>query len=108
MPATFTWSDSLNEILRLTYTSNKQLVLTRARLDSQNDAVRIASSNLGINISAAFNGSRDWDLKLGSQSDGFSGSLIGSYTISDGSISKNRILLEEYGYCRLMRPEPTS
>ena len=89
-------SDTLDEILQLTYSSNRQLVLTRAHLASQKDAIKLAISDLGISVSTAFNGSRDWNLKLGSQADSFSTSLIGSYTLSDGKRSKNKIALEEY------------
>ncbi|MDG2355978.1 MAG: TolC family protein [Paracoccaceae bacterium] len=89
-------SDTLDEILQLTYSSNRQLVLTRAHLASQRDAIKLAISDLGISVSTDFNGSRDWNLKLGSQADSFSASLIGRYTLSDGRRSKNKIALEEY------------
>ncbi len=89
-------TDTLNEILKLTYSSNRQLVLTRAHVVSQQDAIRSAISDLGISVSTAINGSRDWNLKSGSQTDGFSASVIGSYTLSDGKRSKNRIALEKY------------
>ena len=88
--------DSLNEILRLTYTSNRQLVLTRAHLAAQRDAIKIASSESGVMVSTAFTGSRDWNLNAGSINDGFSGSLVGSYTLSDGMRSENKIRLQKH------------
>ena len=89
-------TDSLPEVLKLTHSSNKQLVLTRANLVSQTDSINIATSDLGINVSTAFTGTRDWNFKTNSEADIVSGSLVGSYTLSDGNRSKNKVTLEEH------------
>ena len=89
-------TDSLSEILKLTQSTNRQLVLSRANLVSQTDSIDIATSDLGINVSTVFSGTRDWNLKTSSQADVLSGSLIGTYTVVDGNRSKNKITLEEH------------
>ena len=89
-------TDSLPEVLKLTHSSNRQLVLTRANLASQTDSINIATSDLGLNISTVLSGTRDWNLKTNSEADILSGSLVGSYTLSDGNRSKNKVTLEEH------------
>ena len=88
-------ADTLDEILNLTFSTNKQLILSRTKLQSSKKSIDIAKSALGINISASFSGSKSWDINQSSNSDNYSSSLIGSYNLLDGNFAKNRILIEE-------------
>ena len=47
-------ADTLDEILNLTFSTNKQLILSRTKLQSSKKSIDIAKSALGINISASF------------------------------------------------------
>ena len=91
-------ADTLDEILRLTYSSNKQLIFSRTKLASSEKSIAISESSLGVNFSAAINGSKAWDINQSSQSDNYSSSIIGSYNLFDGNFSKNKVLLEKAFY----------
>ena len=91
-------ADTLDEVLRLTFSTNKQLLLARTQLQSTKTAIDISKSALGLNFSASINGSRGWNINETSKSDSYSSSLTGSYNISDGNLSKSRVLIDEALY----------
>ena len=91
-------ADSLDEILKLTYSSNKQLIFSRTKLASSKKSISISESLSGVNFSASVNGSKTWDMNQSSQSDNYSSSIIGSYNLFDGNFSKNRVLLDKAFY----------
>jgi len=91
-------ADTLDEILRLTYSSNKQLIFSRTKLASSEKSISISESSLGVNFSASINGSKTLDINQSSQSDNYSSSIIGSYNLFDGNFSKNKVLLEKAFY----------
>ena len=91
-------ADTLGEVLRLTFSSNKQLLLSRTQLQSSKTAIDISKSALGLNFSASINGSRGWNINESSKSDSYSSSLTGSYNISDGNLSKSKVLIDEALY----------
>ena len=88
-------ADTLDEVLRLTFSTNKQLLLSRTQLQSSKTAIDISKSALGLNFSASINGSRGWNINESSKSDSYSSSLTGSYNISDGNLSKSKVLIDE-------------
>ena len=88
-------ADTLDEILRLTYSSNKQLIFSRTKLASSKKSISISESSLGVNFSASINGSKTLDINQSSQSDNYSSSITGSYNLFDGNFSKNKVLLEK-------------
>ena len=88
-------ADTLEEVLRLTFSTNKQLLLSRTQLQSSKTAIDISKSALGLNFSASINGSRGWNINESSKSDSYSSSLTGSYNISDGNLSKSKVLIDE-------------
>ena len=91
-------ADTLDEVLRLTFSTNKQLLLSRTQLQSSKTAIDISKSALGLNFSASINGSRGWNINESSKSDSYSSSLTGSYNISDGNLSKSKVLIDEALY----------
>ena len=91
-------ADTLDEILRLTYSSNKQLIFSRTKLASSEKSISISESSLGVNFSASINGSKTLDINQSSQSDNYSSSITGSYNLFDGNFSKNKVLLEKAFY----------
>ena len=91
-------ADTLDEVLRLTFSTNKQLLLSRTQLQSSKTAIDISKSALGLNFSASINGSRGWNINESAKSDSYSSSLTGSYNISDGNLSKSRVLIDEALY----------
>ena len=91
-------ADTLDEVLRLTFSTNKQLLLSRTQLQSSKTAIHISKSALGLNFSASINGSRGWNINETSKSDSYSSSLTGSYNISDGNLSKSKVLIDEALY----------
>ena len=91
-------ADTLDEVLRLTFSTNKQLLLSRTQLQSSKTAIDISKSALGFNFSASFNGSRGWNINESSKSDSYSSSLTGNYNISDGNLSKSKVLIDEALY----------
>ncbi len=91
-------ADTLDEVLRLTFSTNKQLLLSRTQLQSSKTAIDISKSALGLNFSASINGSRGWNINETSKSDSYSSSLTGSYNISDGNLSKSKVLIDESLY----------
>ena len=91
-------ADTLDEVLRLTFSTNKQLLLARTQLQSTKTAIDISKSALGLNFSASINGSRGWNINESSKSDSYSSSLTGSYNISDGNLSKSKVLIDEALY----------
>ena len=91
-------ADTLDEVLRLTFSTNKQLLLSRTQLQSSKTAIDISKSALGLNFSASINGSRGWNINQSSKSDSYSSSLTGSYNISDGNLSKSKVLIDEALY----------
>ena len=91
-------ADTLDEVLRLTFSTNKQLLLSRTQLQSSKTAIDISKSALGLNFSASINGSRGWNINETSKSDSYSSSLTGSYNISDGNLSKSKVLIDEALY----------
>ena len=62
-------ADTLDEILRLTFSTNKQLLLSRTQLKSSKTAIDISKAALGLNLSASINGSRGWNINESSKSD---------------------------------------
>ena len=100
-------ADTLDEVLRLTFSTNKQLLLSRTQLQSSKTAIDISKSALGLNFSASINGSRGWNINETSKSDSYSSSLTGSYNISDGNLSKSKVLIDEalYKIARLQLQE---
>ena len=91
-------ADTLDEVLRLTFSTNKQLLLSRTQLQSSKTAIDISKSALGLNFSASINGSRGWNINESAKSDSYSSSLTGSYNISDGNLSKSKVLIDEALY----------
>ena len=91
-------ADTLDEVLRLTFSTNKQLLLSRTQLQSSKTSIDISKSALGLNFSASINGSRGWNINESSKSDSYSSSLTGSYNISDGNLSKSKVLIDEALY----------
>ena len=91
-------ADTLDEILRLTYSSNKQLIFSRTKLASSEKSIAISESSLGVNFSASINGAKAYDINQSSQSDNYSSSIIGSYNLFDGDFSKNKVLLDKAFY----------
>ena len=91
-------ADTLGEVLRLTFSSNKQLLLSRTQLQSSKTAIDISKSALGLNFSASINGSTGWNINESTKSDSYSSSLTGSYNISDGNLSKSKVLIDEALY----------
>jgi outer membrane protein len=91
-------ADTLDEVLRLTFSTNKQLLLSRTQLQSSKTAIDISKSALGLNFAASINGSRGWNINESSKSDSYSSSLTGSYNISDGNLSKSKVLIDEALY----------
>ena len=91
-------ADTLDEILRLTYSSNKQLIFSRTNLASVEKSIAISESSLGVNFSASINGAKAYDINQSSQSDNYSSSITGSYNLFDGNFSKNKVLLEKAFY----------
>ena len=55
-------ADTLDEVLRLTFSTNKQLLLARTQLQSTKTAIDISKSALGLNFAASINGSRGWNI----------------------------------------------
>ena len=55
-------ADTLDEVLRLTFSTNKQLLLSRTQLQSSKTAIDISKSALGLNFAASINGSRGWNI----------------------------------------------
>ena len=55
-------ADTLDEVLRLTFSTNKQLLLSRTQLQSSKTSIDISKSALGLNFSASINGSRGWNI----------------------------------------------
>jgi len=70
-------ADTLDEVLRLTFSTNKQLLLSRTQLQSSKTAIDISKSALGLNFSASINGSRGWKYYESFKSDSYSSSLTG-------------------------------
>ena len=91
-------ADTLEEILKLTFATNKQLILTRINLESSKRSIEISKSALGIDLSASFNGRRDWDLSNSQNNDSYSNSIIGRYNLFDGNFSKNKVLLAQTSF----------
>ena len=46
-------ADSLDEILKLTFSSNKQLLLSRIKLQASKSAIDISKAALGVSFSAS-------------------------------------------------------
>ena len=91
-------ADTLDEILKLTFSTNKQLILTRTNLESSKRSIEISKSALGIDLTASFNGARDWDFSNSQNNDSYSNSIIGRYNLFDGNFSKNKVLLAQTSY----------
>ncbi|MFL2801584.1 MAG: TolC family outer membrane protein [Paracoccaceae bacterium] len=91
-------ADSLDEILKLTFSSNKQLLLSRIKLQASKSAIDISKAALGLSFSASFNGSKGWNINESSNSDSYSSSLIGNYNLLDGNLSKSKVLIDEALY----------
>ena len=91
-------ADSLDEILKLTFSSNKQLLLSRIKLQASKSAIDISKSALGLNFSASISGSKGWNINESSNNDSYSSSLIGSYNLLDGNFSKSKILIDDGKY----------
>lgn len=91
-------ADTLDEVLRLTFSTNKQLLLSRTQLQSTKTAIDISKAALGLNFSASINGSRGWNINESSKSDSYSSSLTGSYNLLDGNLSRNKVLVDEALY----------
>ena len=91
-------ADTLDEILKLAYSSNKQLIFSRTKLASSKKSILISESLSGVNFSASVNGSKTWDMNHSSHSDNYSSSIIGSYNLFDGNFSKNKVLLDKAFY----------
>ena len=91
-------ADSLDEILKLTFSSNKQLLLSRIKLQASKSAIDISKAALGLSFSASINGSKGWNINESSNSDSYSSSLIGNYNLLDGNLSKSKVLIDEALY----------
>ena len=72
-------ADTLDEILKLTFSTNKQLILSRTNLESSKRSIEISKSALGIDLTASFNGARDWDFSNSQNNDSY------IYEYRDGS-----------------------
>ena len=91
-------ADTLEEVLKLSYSTNKQLIFSRIKLKSNKKSIDISKSALGLNLSASINGSRSWDIDPSPISDQYSSSIIGGYNLYDGNLSKSNIQLNEALY----------
>ena len=86
---------TLREALELTFKNDKQLAVRIESMRSQLEVIAQAKALGGISFSGLFSTKKDWNFRNNTAADDITGSLVGSYSLYDNNLNKNKISLEE-------------